>query len=247
MNYCIESETGDFRKQNQDKAALFSKGDWTLAILCDGMGGHFGGEKCAEIAIESLRDYFTNNFPENMQDSNKASITKWFNNAISYIKKQMDSFVEDEPGFKDMGTTLTAALIFNISKHIYIFNVGDSRTYAYNGYMHQITRDQNYLSELLDMGIPYSKASKNINSEKLVSCLGPNKFMTVAGYDLKSGYNVKYLLLTSDGCHDYVSKPQMEVIIQNPKKSIQEKVKLLIKTAKKNFSKDNITVLLVEL
>ncbi|KNG78804.1 phosphoprotein Ser/Thr phosphatase [Plasmodium falciparum IGH-CR14] len=69
-------------------------------MLCDGMGGHYGGSKAAK-----------------------------------------------EPTFRDMGTTLTASLIYPKEKHIYVFNVGDSRTYIYNGLLHQVTEDQNVMNQ----------------------------------------------------------------------------------------------------
>ena len=59
----------------------------------------------------------------------------------------LQRLAEEDPTFKDMGTTLTAALIYPSEKLIYVFNVGDSRTYIYNGLLHQVTIDQNVLNE----------------------------------------------------------------------------------------------------
>lgn len=53
----------------------------------------------------------------------------------------MIKFAEKDKALMDMGTTLTAALI--APDKVYIFNIGDSRTYAYNGLFHQITKDHN--------------------------------------------------------------------------------------------------------
>jgi phosphoprotein serine/threonine phosphatase len=52
-----------------------------------------------------------------------------------------------------MGTTLTAALIYPSEKHIYVFNIGDSRTYIYNGLLYQVTEDQNVQNQLINEGM----------------------------------------------------------------------------------------------
>ncbi|TPR54726.1 PP2C family protein-serine/threonine phosphatase [Metamycoplasma neophronis] len=248
MNFCIKSDIGNFRKENQDRAGIISKGNWTLAMLCDGMGGHFGGSKCAQITVDTLKQYFEQSFPEEMQDLDRSNINKWFNNALSFIKKALVNCTEKEPIYRDMGTTLTAALVFNLTKSVYIFNIGDSRTYIYNGLLHLVTRDQNFLHQLINIhNWKPEEARKHPDANKLVSCLGPNKTMQSDGFFIKGQASVKYILLTSDGVHDFIEKPQIELILQNRKMTLEEKCDKLITIAKKNLSRDNLTVELVEL
>ena len=142
MKYFCLSDVGIVRPENQDRVGVVTKDEWVLAMLCDGMGGHFGGSKAASISIKTFEDYFKNNFPGNVNYNDKHTINEWFINALAEIKKQLIEAAEEDPTFKDMGTTLTAALIYPSEKLIYVFNVGDSRTYIYNGLLHQVTMNE---------------------------------------------------------------------------------------------------------
>ncbi|WP_373440344.1 PP2C family protein-serine/threonine phosphatase [Metamycoplasma equirhinis] len=248
MKYCIKSDIGRVRKENQDRADIAFLSNWTLAMLCDGMGGHFGGAKCAELTIETLKNYFLQTFPDNLKFNDKRNINKWFNNALSQIKKTLDKFIEENFHFESMGTTLTAALIFNWNGTIYIFNVGDSRTYVYNGLLYQTTQDQNFLNQLVSNDIlSFEEAKKHPDANKLVSCIGPRMIMKCDGFLINSDANVKYVILTSDGLHDYVEKPAIEQILQNKKLNLEAKAQKLVEFAIRNSSQDNISIEIVEL
>ncbi|MBN4089353.1 protein phosphatase 2C domain-containing protein [Mycoplasma enhydrae] len=248
MKYIVKSDKGKYRSENQDSASISFLGDWTLAVLCDGMGGHFGGSICSTKSIEFLFEYFQTKFDVNVDFNNRKYISKWFNNAISFIKKSLQEIVKENEELQDMGTTLTAALIFNLNKQTYIFNIGDSRTYAYNGFLYQVTTDQNLLHELMRYKIVSPDLAKlHPDADKLVSCLGPNKKPKCDGFLLKGSEDVKYFVLTSDGIHDYMEKPAMEQILQDEKLDLEKKANKLISVAKKNASKDNLTVVIVEI
>lgn len=248
MKYFCLSDVGIVRPENQDRVGVVTKDEWVLAMLCDGMGGHFGGSKAASISIKTFEDYFKNNFPGNVNYNDKHTINEWFINALAKIKKQLIEAAEEDPTFKDMGTTLTAALIYPSEKLIYVFNVGDSRTYIYNGLLHQVTIDQNVLNEWVQNGtMKYSEAAKHPFANKLTSCLGPNKVMTPDGFVYRKNSNPKYVILTSDGLHDWVDKPLFERIIQARNLSLEQKANSLIKHAKNNISTDNMSIVLVEL
>ncbi|WP_412031717.1 PP2C family protein-serine/threonine phosphatase [Metamycoplasma buccale] len=248
MDYCLKSDIGLVRPENQDRVSFISKEKWVLATLCDGMGGHYGGAKCATLTIQYFEEFFKNNFPTNVIFNDKKTINTWFIDTMAYIKENLSSFVKMEPTFEDMGTTLTAALIYLDEKEIYVFNVGDSRTYIYNGYLHQVTEDQNLKNELLRAGeINLRQAQKLYDGNKLTSCIGPKKVMNPEGIIYKKDSNPQYIILTSDGLHDFIEKPLFERVIQNMTTSIEEKATQLIDYAKLNGSNDNISVVIVEL
>ena len=248
MEYTFKSDVGIVRPENQDRVGVAAKGDWVLAMLCDGMGGHYGGSKAASIAIQTFEQYFQNHFDENIDYKNKKEINIWFINALSAIKHQLNKTAEEEPTFRDMGTTLTASLIYPKEKQIYVFNVGDSRTYIYNGLLHQVTEDQNVMNQWIRQGtMKPHEAEKHPFANKLTSCLGPNKIMTPDGFVYNKDSNAKYIILTSDGLHDWVDKPLFERIIQAKNLSLEEKANTLIKYAKHNMSNDNMSIVIVEI
>ena len=55
MKYCVDSNIGVVREENQDRAAVFENDYILLAILCDGMGGHYGGSLASSITIETFK------------------------------------------------------------------------------------------------------------------------------------------------------------------------------------------------
>lgn len=245
MEFCCKSDIGLVRPENQDRVTFIQKDDWALAVLCDGMGGHRGGAQAASLTIDIFSKYFTNNFPFSISYNDKFAINEWFSQALSHIKSSMREYVEEHPQYRDMGTTLVAALIYQKENHIYIFNIGDSRIYIYNGLLHQVTQDQNMLNKLINEGFNPTDASKHPDANKLTSCLGPYKVMVPDGHAFNRNSNSQYIILTSDGLHDFIEKPLFERVIQNKKNSLEEKALNLINYAKKNHSNDNISIIIV--
>ena len=238
MQWIIKSDIGVVRSENQDRAAVFSNGEQTLAILCDGMGGHKGGSFASSIAIDTFEKAFYNYVDEDEIDS-------WIKSTISLCKNEMARFAKNDPELFDMGTTLTAALI--TSNKVFVFNVGDSRTYIYNDLLFQVTKDHNVRNYYIEK-YNYSpeEAAKLIPAAALTYSLGPDKKTQVDTFIISIGYKTKYVILTSDGIHDYVTKPLFEQIIAS-KKSLETKSLDLIKAAIRGKSSDNLTVAIVEL
>ncbi|WPB50509.1 protein phosphatase 2C domain-containing protein [Metamycoplasma subdolum] len=247
MNYSYRSDVGLIRPENQDRVGVSHKEGWTLAVLCDGMGGHYGGAKCAEISLSSFQDSFLNFFPFNTSYQNKEVITAWFVNAIGDAKRKLINFAKQNPQYSDMGTTLTCALIFGAKKHVYVFNIGDSRTYIYNGLLYQVTEDQNIFNKRLREGWSSYEAYADPNKKKLTSCLGPNKINSYNGNVFNETSNAQVVILTSDGLHDFIDKPIFEQVVSRNDLNLEEKAENLVLYAKKNASNDNISIVMVEL
>lgn len=241
MNFYVGTDVGVVRSENQDMAAVFQKGEITLAILCDGMGGHSGGKIASKTVIEVFEKEFFSTFPFNTIDINE--INRWFSKSISKSKDRMKSKAQLDSSLMDMGTTLTAALIN--SNNIFVYNLGDSRTYVYNGLFTQVTKDHNLRNYYIDVK-KYSqeRAAKSVGAMALTRALGPTKKGSVDCFELQS-QGIEYLLLTSDGIHDYIPKPVIEKIITS-NDDLQSKVNELISTAIKGKSSDNLTAILLE-
>ncbi len=240
MKYSIKSNIGVVRSENQDKASVFFNKNYHLAILCDGMGGHEGGSYASLITVATFEKEFKKKWPQDVK-----KIDTWFFNTIKKTYEEMKKFSKKNASFLDMGTTLTAAIISK--KFIKIYNAGDSRTYIYNGILHQITKDHNlrnyYISKY---NYSEEKAATLLGAAALTSALGPNKKAKIDSFLINFDKNIKYVILTSDGIHDYIDKDIFEKIISSKKISLEKKSDNLIKQAIKNKSSDNLTNIILE-
>ncbi|MDB9400396.1 serine/threonine phosphatase [Microcystis aeruginosa CS-567/02-A1] len=141
-----------------------------LYILCDGMGGHAGGEVASELAVNTLRQYFdqhwiTNQIPtENMI----REAVYLANQAIYEVNQE-----EARSGIKRMGTTLVMLLIKGTQAAV--AHVGDSRLYRLTRKrgLEQITVDHEVGQREISRGVEASIAYARPDAYQLTQALGP--------------------------------------------------------------------------
>ncbi|MGL4343361.1 MAG: PP2C family protein-serine/threonine phosphatase [Metamycoplasmataceae bacterium] len=242
MIYTINTNIGVVREENQDRAAVIENDFLVIALLCDGMGGHFGGSVASSITIQSFEKAILS------APNDKNLIWEWFKETIKKAKQNMIAEAGDDVHKKDMGTTVTTAIVFKETKEIFIFNIGDSRTYIYDGLLHQITRDHNLMNYyIINEGMSEFEASKIPGATALTSALGPTKKTNIEAFTINNSSSQNPLLvLTSDGIHDYITKPNFEMILAKKNLSLEEKSEMLINAAIKGGSTDNLSIIILE-
>ena len=241
------SRKGSVRKENQD-AVLFKNisSDIILGILCDGMGGHYGGKHAANEVINFLSSKF-NDFIQKCKNykKNSESVTNWLYKEIRKVQNHLEYIGNHNYKYRDMGTTIVLVLI--IKSRAYIYHAGDSRVYYVddNRNMIQLTLDHNV-----------TNYSRNINiknqfiNNALVHGLGPNKFSqeksliySIQSFDLPKK---RYLfLLCSDGLYSFIKEREMFRILSSEIKP-EIKTKNLFEKAVEAHSNDNISCLIIE-
>ncbi|MCA1992599.1 MAG: protein phosphatase 2C domain-containing protein [Coleofasciculus sp. S288] len=174
------TDSGPSRPHNEDacyppsgQLARPSTGTSALAIVCDGIGGHEGGEVASHLAIEALRER-VEKLPADPDNWNPVTLTLELEEAAceanDVISQQNDS--EHRSDRQRMGTTLVMAR--TCAHEMYITHVGDSRVYwVTKNNCHQVTQDDDLASREVRLGYAlYRNAIQLPTSGSLVQALG---------------------------------------------------------------------------
>ncbi len=212
-----------------------------LFVVADGMGGHDFGQEASHIAIQSmmqgvLRDIVASD------SLNDTIIIDLLVNGVEQANTAICTRCREWG--KDMGTTLTAALIVDIKA--YIVNVGDSRTYLYddaNG-LTQITRDHSLVANLVMAGaITPEEVYTHPERNKVYRSLGNRDGVEVDWFtrELRRGDS---LLLCSDGLWEMVRDPDIRQLLSSGHEPTQV-CDMLVHAALRGGGADNVSVIVV--
>lgn len=238
----FSAETDLCRINSPSSTAVNARG---LYILCDGMGGHAGGEIASALAVETLQDYFAAHWLEDLPDKEtiKAGILRA--NDVIYERNEQ----EDRTGSARMGTTLVMVLMTN--DQAIVAHVGDSRLYCYtrSGFR-QITVDHEVGQREIARGMDPAAAYARPDAYQLTQALGPR-----SGEDVLPSIDTLYIgqdtlfLLCSDGLSDNeLLEEHIETHIKpllRSRADLDEGVANLIDLANEFNGHDNITAIAV--
>jgi len=231
------TDTGTERKKNEDYLAYFDTFNGHIFVVCDGMGGHQGGDIASESAVELIGDFFNSNYHKNPFEA--------LENAISFANKELYSQSKQNPDLYGMGTTIVIALIRD--NRVYYGHAGDSRLYVFSkNKLEQFTRDHSYVNQLIDKKIITEKEAKSHpRRNEITRALGLTG--SIEAEITSSAFLPKendMLLLCSDGLNNMLSDKNIQKILSSGK-IIEEKAFDLIQQAIDNGGTDNISVQLV--
>ncbi len=158
---------GNVRKAQEDSHDMALKtpnGD--VFVVCDGMGGHVGGAKASQIAVDSIISHLKKEFYRNPIEA--------LNGALQFANMQILGYASEHPELQGMGTT--ACILLLRDSDVWIAHVGDSRIYLYLGkerQLHRITKDHSYVQTLVDQGqISDEEAEHHPNKNRILKALG---------------------------------------------------------------------------
>ncbi|BDI20241.1 serine/threonine protein phosphatase [Nostoc cf. commune SO-36] len=218
-----------------------------LYILCDGMGGHAGGEIASELAVNTLRQYFqehwiTNQLPT--EDSIREAV--YLANEAIYKLNQQDA----RSGVGRMGTTLVMLLIQDTQAAF--AHVGDSRLYRLTRKqgLEQVTVDHEVGQREIMRGVEASIAYARPDAYQLTQALGPRDDNAinpdVGFFEINED---TLLLLVSDGLsdNDLIEthwQTHLEPLLSSGA-NLERGVTDLIELANQHNGHDNITGILI--
>ncbi|MBD2740880.1 serine/threonine phosphatase [Coleofasciculus sp. FACHB-1120] len=170
-----------------------------LYILCDGMGGHAGGEVASVMAVDTIRRYFQDNWQSRLPTEDRIrEAVLLANKAIFDINQQ-----QERSGSGRMGTTLVMVLIEDTK--VAIAHVGDSRLYRLSRKrgLEQITIDHEVGQREIQRGVDPAIAYARPDAYQLTQALGPRdeNFVRPDVQFLELNEDT-LLLLCSDGLSD---------------------------------------------
>lgn len=224
------SDVGKRRQSNQDTAVLGEE----VFVVCDGMGGHAGGEVASLAFATALCD-----LTKPVRVLAAGSLTRrWPDPIRTYdlARRVMMTATKETPS---AGTTCTALLGGKI------LHVGDSRAYRLRGgVLSLLTQDHSVTSELVRAGeITEEEAEWHPLRHTLTRCVGlkycrPDIFDA----DLQPGDK---LLLCSDGLHGEIGDEEIAVLLGGAG-SPEQVARALVDRVLVGAANDNVTALVVQ-
>ena len=233
LNFYARSDAG-LRDINEDSYCAERISDYSVFAVADGLGGHAAGEVASTIAIECLR----NAFKLDGGDPKHA-----LQEAVSEADKQILEHAEKFPDSQGMATTFIAAVVDD-ELNCMVINIGDSRAHFITADDVTTTKDHSFVNELVEKGeIQPEDTMNHPLAHVLCQAIGdPEVVIRPDFYELN--LRNAFLLLSSDGLHDFVGKETIREVVVLNRDNLQKSCEDLVTMALDAGSDDNITVVL---
>lgn len=243
------THVGNVREHNED--AHFFDAELGVLLVCDGMGGHAAGEVASAIAVQTIRERWSD--PETQEVADV-----WLDRGTAIAKKQLISWLRDgvlaahdailgeaerDPTKGGMGTTLTGAMI--VGSELVFVHAGDSRAYIVrDGIAMQLTEDHTLLQRLLAAGIEVDVSGDGSRFRSmLTNALGIGTECKVSTFVVPLADGDRFMLC-SDGISEYVEEHEVgEVLCSQP--SPARAAQKLVDLALERGGADNATAVVI--
>ncbi len=245
-----KSDIGQKYKANQDAFALQNRSEYTLAVVCDGVGGARGGNVASETAVRVFCASVRAGFVRRPFDGfDVQSVEDLLRQAVSDANAEVYRRATEDPDLEGMGTTLVAFL--RCDRGDFAVNVGDSRLYVQDeSGLRAVTRDNSYVQYLIDRGvITPEEAPTHPKRNIILRALGEGEEVETDFYRVPPFERV---LLCSDGLYNMLPAEELASVIDGSgcdKKrppGLRGRVNELIRRANRHGGLDNITAVLLE-
>jgi protein phosphatase len=233
-----KTDVGLVREKNED--SMLIEPAFGLYVVCDGMGGHVGGQVASQLAVATIAEVIRSRNPAPEPDDPDRLVTAIRSaNAAVYGKARAD------PALHNMGTTVVA--IRGEADMLHVCHVGDSRIYRLRqGVLDQITRDHSLVNLYED-------------NPELASRFGPpNSYVIVRAVGLREEVEIDHrmiamepgdmYLLCCDGLTDMVDDWILkEMLSDGTQGSLEECCDAMVRAALSNGGVDNTTVVVMRI
>ncbi len=234
------TDTGLVREENQDAYSIKTMGRFTVAVVCDGMGGTNGGQLASSIAVQTYLDQLEQQLNDGMNAQQIAQASAY---CVSLANEAIRHQAAEMPGYERMGTTLVSGVARD--EEILVTNIGDSRAYLITrGGITRISKDHSVVENMIDSGEITPEAARHHPKRNLITrALGPERTAQADTFPVewKQG---DFLLLCSDGLINTVSDQEIlfEVIHNGDPGDCLHR---LLELSRMRGAPDNVTAVLL--
>ncbi|MGQ9370292.1 PP2C family protein-serine/threonine phosphatase [Azospirillum sp. A39] len=259
------TDVGRTRSRNEDSFGV--RDDVGLALVCDGMGGHAGGDVASRTVAETIIDFIAEFDPSAGATGQSGGLhaadaertlteplggDRAVQNAMSVVRSAVTlanrrlialNQARGFPEGRGMGTTVVGLWSVDGAAKAVAFHAGDSRLYRLrDDDFRQLTRDHSLYQIWLDNGAKGPAPQRNI----IVRALGtaPEVDADIALVDLRPG---DLYLLCSDGLTGMVSDTAIaDVLRSEGRRDPSAACSRLVTLANAAGGHDNVTVVLAQ-
>lgn len=237
MKFFAMTDVGRKRRSNQDAfcKARLSPG-LEFLVLCDGMGGHRGGNLASEIAVRAFYELLTDRLITELRPKELKNI---LSGIIARVSAMIASVAAENEEFAGMGSTVVLGIRFG--KKMCIAHVGDSRAYLFrNKKLRRLTRDHSLVQDLIDGGeISLAEGERHPHRNVITRALGyaEDSEPEIVFSDIRSK---DLFLFCTDGLTVSVNDQDLEKVISTT--APQNLSSSLVSLALERGGSDNITV-----
>ena len=230
------SDVGTVRANNQDSSFA---GEHLIA-MCDGMGGHAGGDTASSIAIRSLA-----HIEQDDTGGNVETISRMMGTSVMAAHDAIVGKAKRERKLAGMGTTVTAVAL--VAGYWVVAHIGDSRAYLLrDGHLSRITCDHSYVQHLIDTGrITPAEAKNHPQRNVVMRVLGDFDIDPHPDISIRKAHPADRWLLCSDGLcgvlEDSTIKETMTALADQG-----ECAQRLVQMALRAGSTDNVTAVIAD-
>lgn len=238
---CGITDVGVKRTNNEDNYLINE--ELNLFVVCDGMGGHAGGEFASAIAVNTVEEVLSNleTTPEieaAREEGTLEVLRERLRYAIRLAGKRIFEKARAEPEYHGMGTTCLVLLVDGANA--FMAHVGDSRGYIVReGRIEQLTEDHSLVNEKIRAGLLTPDQARHHKLKNIITrSLGYNEDVEI-DIQVKAVRRGDRFLLCSDGLSNLVETGELGEAVRAL--TPQEAARHLVQLACERGGDDNIT------
>ena len=232
----LATHPGKVRPNNEDYAYHGPTPHGTVAIVCDGMGGHEAGEVAARLVAQATYEFIT--------QSPGTDLEALVRDALLHANQRLLLYAQEHPQHKNLGSTAVVALL--TPERLVYAHIGDSRLYAYDGkQLRLLTQDDSLVQQMLSSGLISAEQAlhhpqKNVLSQSLGQYPPPTPHVGSYPITRRNAF-----LLCTDGLSNSLSQEELQTWFAGKHPDPQASVEALVQKALEQGGYDNITALLL--